>query len=623
MDMQVFIKMQPNFRITITGGLLDQITNASFFKINIKRFVNYVAEDAIVFREDLSYLVFKRIISTFEKQSVCAEFELFVCPEVTEYISKREMFLETRSKLGMEIKNQDAKLADRFKQFCTIVNANMMRQLREKQMWDSFFMVTMKKSSNFSVPGSGKTSAVYGMYTFLKAQGLAKRIVVICPKNAFGPWIDEYSACFGSDNDLNLFNIHSSDYHGAYQKKNALKYECGSANLLLFNYECIKSFEREISNLIDENTILVFDEVHKVKRINGEYANAAISIAKAASYAVAMTGTPIPNSYQDIYNLLHILYGEDYDDFFSFQIAGLRNPTTVEIDRVNRKLQPFFCRTTKNQLNVPPANSDSLIPVGADNEEVEIFKVLLNKHKKNKLLLMLRILQLESAPELLLSAIDLADYQYILEDDRPVEEIDYADYSHELLERIQRCKTSTKTQQCVNLVRGLTLQNKPVVVWCIFVKSIKNLASLFRKEGIRVKCVYGDILLEERQQILEDFKNRAFDVLITNPNTLAEAISLHTVCHDAVYFEYSFNLVHLLQSKDRIHRLGLQEKQYTQFYFLQTMYSIPDGYYSMDEQIYNRLQDKEKTMLAAIDVDILEQVPTTEEELDMIFSKIL
>lgn len=153
-------------------------------------------------------------------------------------------------------------------------------------------------------------------------------------------------------------------------------------------------------------------------------------------------------------------------------------------------------------------------------------------------------------------------------------------------------------------------------------KTIRNLAAVLSAEGLKVKCVYGEVELNERQSIINDFKQGKFDVLITNPNTLAESVSLHTVCHDAVYFEYSFNLVHLLQSKDRIHRLGLAQDQYTQFYFFEEMYPIPDGHYSMGEQIYERLMAKERIMLQAIENDELEEMPTTEEELDLIFNQL-
>ena len=100
-------------------------------------------------------------------------------------------------------------------------------------------------------------------------------------------------------------------------------------------------------------------------------------------------------------------------------------------------------------------------------------------------------------------------------------------------------------------------------------------------------------------------------------------MSLHNICHDAIYFEYSFNLVHLLQSKDRIHRLGLPKKQYTQFYFLQVVYPHNKDYYSMGEQIYNRLQTKEKIMLQAIESNLLEVLPTSQEELELIFKPLI
>ena len=39
----------------------------------------------------------------------------------------------------------------------------------------------------------------------------------------------------------------------------------------------------------------------------------------------------------------------------------------------------------------------------------------------------------------------------------------------------------------------------------------------------------------------------------------------------------------------------------------------------MDREIYDRLKMKEDTMLRAIDADIIETQPTTEEDLDAIF----
>ena len=62
-------------------------------------------------------------------------------------------------------------------------------------------------------------------------------------------------------------------------------------------------------------------------------------VAKCASYTIAMTGTPIPNTYLDIYNLLHILYNDEYMDFFGFDTAMLKDPSIADIDIINDKIQ--------------------------------------------------------------------------------------------------------------------------------------------------------------------------------------------------------------------------------------------------------------------------------------------
>jgi hypothetical protein len=95
-------------------------------------------------------------------------------------------------------------------------------------------------------------------------------------------------------------------------------------------------------------------------------------------------------------------------------------------------------------------------------------------------------------------------------------------------------------------------------------------------------------------------------VLIANPHTLAESVSLHMNCHDAVYFEYSFNLTHMLQSRDRINRLGLPANQYTQYHYLfLNGSSLAD---TIDQRTYDRLKEKEEVMLKSIEGDSLEAV---------------
>ena len=191
-----------------------------------------------------------------------------------------------------------------------------------------------------------------------------------------------------------------------------------------------------------------------------------------------------------------------------------------------------------------------------------------------------------------------------------------------LSELINRNEITSKYKKCIDIIQKLVSEGKTVIVWCIFINSIRRITRDLEKAGIISKAVYGEVELDERQKIINDFKNGEIHVMVTNPHTLAESVSLHTVCHDAVYFEYSYNLVHLLQSKDRINRLGLPANQYTQYYFIRSDYSGEKGEWSIDEEVYNRLKDKEEIMLNAIDRNVLEIMPTSMEDLDLIFSKL-
>ena len=593
-----------------------ELTNSAFYKISVKRYVKDVYDSLIVFRPEYTYIDYKKIIEIFEKRG----YEFSVSENLKNYIDSHELYVEKRYNLGVEIKHQDDKLKDQFAEYKQIVDSLMERKLREKQMWDSFYMCFMKKSANFSVPGSGKTASVLGAYAYLKSQSLVKRIVVVCPKNAFGSWIDEFSACFGKKEELKLFNIHS--YNTMNEKRMGLKYESGNCNLILINYEATGNVEEALRDIVSEKSLLVFDEVHKVKRVGGEYASHALALAKEASFVIAMTGTPIPNGYIDIYNLLHILFNDEYDTFFNFTTPMLKRPNSREIEIINDKIQPFFCRTTKDELGVPKANNDEIYPVIANENENQILRILQMKYRKNKLALFVRLLQLETNPKMLLNTLNLADFQYLLDDSIETDEIDYADYSEEIQKLINDNQEKSKFDKCISLAKSLVNQGKTAIIWCIFVDSINRLSKELEACGIKTCCVYGEVALEDRLNLINDFKTGKYQVLLTNPHTLAESVSLHSVCHDAIYYEYSYNLVHLLQSKDRIHRLGLPNDQYTQYHYLQLFYDTDNGSWSLNEQVYNRLKEKEQIMLDAIDNHVLEALPTSKEDLDLIFNQL-
>lgn len=601
----------------------DALRRNPKFKIRCRRYV--VGEGprgTLELAIPANYGDFERIVGRLSDVAEALGTTLNVSEELEARFNAMHELAEEHYRAGNEIKRGDPKYADRFAAFAETVNRMMLRPLKDRQMRDAFFLATMARAGNFSVPGSGKTATVLGAFAFLASQNKVHRLMVVCPKNAFDSWRTEWRLCFGDSWPLACISTQDEAYRRLTRKdrQRFIRAQIGTYNLILVNYEAAPGVTDELAQVAAHQTMLVFDEVHRVKRVGGKQADAALTIAQDAAYTLALTGTPLPNTYEDLYNFLHILYPHEYDSFFGFTRAELRRADDEEQLAINNRIQPFFCRTTKKDLGVPPASPDKILEVEADARTNQLVHVLKNHYRKNKLTLMLRMLQLENDPEDLLAELDPYEFRWVLEVDEDTGEVDVVDYSQDIVDMIHATGLSAKRLRCNRLVKDLVRDGRPVIVWCIFIKSMETLRRDLAQQGIEAHVISGDVVLDDRTRVLDDFRAGRFPVLITNPHTLAESVSLHSVCHDAVYYEYSFNLVHLLQSKDRIHRLGLPAGQDTRYYFLSEGYEQGGKPYSMDREIYERLLEKEQTMLRAIDAELIETQPTTDEDLDAIFA---
>jgi len=101
-------------------------------------------------------------------------------------------------------------------------------------------------------------------------------------------------------------------------------------------------------------------------------------------------------------------------------------------------------------------------------------------------------------------------------------------------------------------------------------------------------------------------------VLVANPAAGGEGISLHHVCHHAIYVDRSFNPAHYLQSVDRIHRLGLPPEVVTHIRVLESV--APHGMGSIDYSVRRRLVDKLRVMSTILNDSDLHQLMLEEDE---------
>ena len=230
------------------------------------------------------------------------------------------------------------------------------------------------------------------------------------------------------------------------------------------------------------------------------------------------------------------------------------------------------------------------------------------------------MIQLSTNPEIINKTINYSDLGYSEDDDNNADSYDQVSLKvrKELEKSIHDAVIgevnewdlakvgSPKFDAGINLVMDIIKKHGKVVVWGLFVDTLKKITRVLNENGINAKIIFGGTPRDEREDIIHTFKKETgeIQVLVSNPNTLGESVSLHNIVHDAVYFEYNYNLTFMLQSRDRIHRLGLKENQSTRYYYLMTT-SDREMYNFIDQKIYDRLAEKEERMKEAIDGEIL------------------
>lgn len=539
-----------------------------------------------------------------------------------EAFKQEELSFIEFSKRAMQIKSNVCNGVD-FDNFSNCLLEHMSnRRLYPRQLLSAYHLAFSQNACNFSVPGAGKTSIVYGAYTYLRNlpesdQKRVDRILVVCPLSAFAPWESEYEECYGRKPKSKRIN-------GQISSEDKKQYFYGDTDeLILISYASIISVKEQILYFLKNNRVMVvLDEAHKIKNTAGGItAESLKAISPFCTSRVVLTGTPAPNGYEDMYNLFKFIWPKK--NVTNYTVGQLRDMTKRgrEDDRVAQlmtNIDPFYIRINKSDLGIPPAIENPPIKVKMSDSQRRIYDFIERKfveatesgdaglHSMLTRARMLRLRQVASNPALLQQPIsefanELGENYSIVESSDNELIKDIVEYYHD--------EVPSKFVRCGDLINELIGKGEKVIVWAIFIKTIEKLSHYLETRGIPCKYLYGatpvatDGMTEDdagyeftREAIIREFhkKNSPFKVIVANPYAVAESISLHKACHNAIYLERSFDCARFVQSKDRIHRYGLKAEVKTNYYYLLSEQSV-------DEVIDERLHVKEKRMLSLIE----------------------
>jgi SNF2 family DNA or RNA helicase len=455
------------------------------------------------------------------------------------------------------------------------------RVLKNWQRDNVGYIMQLSAAADFSVQGSGKTTEALAFWWLRRNPG--DRLVVVAPKNAFAPWEEQVRLCLPES--VTVQRLVGSSDQIAEQLATA-------PDIALINYHRLSqpAVHAKIAAYLASNSVFLFlDESHKIKRgEDGLWGNAALSISHLATAKLILSGTPLPNSESDLVAQFRFLHPEIESDEAS----------------VRSQIQPIFVRTTKHDLDIPPL-IERLVAVELQPGQRRIYELLcsgiarqademLNRRERYAMRTLgrsvLRILKFVSNPALLLPDIQASEAKLL----------------HDVLVE----EPSQKLEQAIRLARRFASEGKKSIIWSSFVSNVEVIAGRLRDLG--ADYIHGGVDTgsdedDTRERRIRRFHEdaRAF-VLVANPAAAGEAISLHTVCHNAIYVDRNFNASQFLQSEDRIHRVGLQPTDTTDVYIMHCPQTI-------DESVERRLREKIRVMGEVLNDPSLNVEPLRED----------
>ena len=355
-----------------------------------------------------------------------------------------------------------------------LVIPNFVRILKPYQERSVLHGLTLDHSANFSVPGSGKTTITYAIFSVLKSKGKLDKIVVIGPSSSFMPWEEEYEGCFGIR--PNSLRVKSSSL-------STLEEDFEQSDLTMLTYQMASNISPHLVQImVKSNVMLVVDESHNIKRFGGGmWSTTLLKIAPYAKKRMILTGTPMPNDLRDLWSQFTFLW-----PFRNLMRTPSEYKTMIKMEnsmgRIRELINPFYSRITKGDLDLPSPNFIRVyVPMGkvqksvynaiatktlADLSVPISDKVYLTTWRRNKII---RLLQVASNPELLTQNSVEFKIPPMDSDELPLRTLlaNYSDF-----------EIPSKIAETVKLTQNLLDSGKKVLIWTSFVHNIRTLETI-------------------------------------------------------------------------------------------------------------------------------------------------
>lgn len=429
--------------------------------------------------------------------------------------------------------------------------------------------------------GCGKTLTTIAVAGALYNLGKIDRVLVVAPTSVCSVW----------PHDLNQFaafpweaRVLLGDKRKRLKALNELEnWPFKVLRIAVINYESTHRegiFEALAAYKPD---LIVCDESQRIKNPSAAQSKALHKLGDAAPFRMILSGTPVQNNAVDLYSQYRFLDPAVYGaNFYAFknrycimggygqhQIVGYRN-----MDELVEKEHSVAYRVTKEEcLDLPQQTFINRYVQFTDAEQA-IYEQL----RKSS------FLELETGENVTATTI-LTMYLRLMQ-------LTGGFLTADESTRPKQVNTA-KLDALADIVDDYVVDaGKKLVIFARFRAEIAAIENLLRLRKIQYGSIYGDVPMEERGKIVEDFQtNPDTKVFVAQIQTAGLGITLHAAS-TAVFYSYDYNYANYAQALARIHRIG-QRLPVTYIHL------VVDG--SIDEKILAALENKEDMAKTVVD----------------------
>lgn len=429
--------------------------------------------------------------------------------------------------------------------------------------------------------GCGKTLTTIAVAGALYNLGKIDRVLVVAPTSVCSVW----------PHDLNQFatfpweaRVLLGDKKKRLKALNELEnWPFKALRIAVINYESTHRegiFEALAAYKPD---LIVCDESQRIKNPSAAQSKALHKLGDAAPFRMILSGTPVQNNAVDLYSQYRFLDPAVYGaNFYAFKnrycimggygqhkIVGYRN-----MDELVEKEHSVAYRVTKEEcLDLPQQTFINRYVQFTDAEQA-IYEQL----RKSS------FLELETGENVTATTI-LTMYLRLMQ-------LTGGFLTADESTRPKQVNTA-KLDALADIVDDYVVDaGKKLVIFARFRAEIAAIENLLRLRKIQYGSIYGDVPMEERGKIVEDFQtNPDTKVFVAQIQTAGLGITLHAAS-TAVFYSYDYNYANYAQALARIHRIG-QRLPVTYIHL------VVDG--SIDEKILAALENKEDMAKTVVD----------------------